>query len=113
MRATFVILFAFLLLGCYEPPKYEYSELGTAKVSGHQKPHASFGRLLCNFRVQINDLNLGYSGSSKNEKEHNKCLTMKNGDQITVIRGTRVGEDTSFPAVIYFGQINDIKFPLN
>lgn len=111
--ASFMLAAAILLAGCSKPLQYEYKVLGTVGISAHKTPIGGLMRQLCQFRVEVGNLTLGYAGSSIMLVQHNKCLTMKNGDQITVTERTRVSGEDKLPAVRYIGKVGEIEFVLN
>lgn len=113
MRIASFILAAIILAGCSQPPKYQYETLGTVGIVAHKTPIGGALRQLCQFRVEVAGQALGYAGSSTFLVQHNKCLTMKNGDSITVTRRTRISGDDKLPAIRYLGKINEVEFVLN
>ena len=107
------VVATFVLVGCTQPPQYEYKVLGTTGIRSHQTPYGGGLRRLCQFRVEIGEYTLGYAGSSTTLPQHNKCLTMKNGDQITVTKRTRISGQDQQHDVQYAGKVGEIEFPLN
>ena len=113
MRTKLLLITLVLIVaGCSEPVKYEFKVLGNTVISDHRTPIAGLGRRLCLFRVEVAGLKLGYSGSSLTLKEHNKCLTMKNGDDISISQRIRMSGTDNLQSVFYFGRVNEIEFVL-
>jgi|GEM_PF-2343833 len=109
---TTCFLAAVCLAGCGTPVQYNYEDLGTARISDHHEPIGGAGRRLCGFRVVIGGLTLDYNGSSTNLPVHNKCLGMKDGDQIFVRKRTRTAGNDNQIAVQYTGKVNEVEFTL-
>lgn len=104
---------AVVLTGCGQPLRYEYKTLGTVGITAHKILHVGLlRRQLCQFRVKFAGYALGYAGSSRLHEQHSKCLTMKNGDQITVIQRTLISGNDKRPAVRYIGKVGEVEFIL-
>lgn len=112
MRIAPVLLVMAILAGCGKPIEYEYQTLGTVGITNHKTPFGGLLRRLCQFRVEVGEHTLGYAGSSTMLTQHNKCLTMKDGDQVTVTQRTRISGDDRQPAVRYFGKVGEVEFVL-
>src|SRR5258708_2295125 len=98
--ALLVFAAAALLSGCSPPPpQYEEKDLGIAKVSDHKVSHGAGFRQLCQFRVVVAGVALGYADPTAPGVLHGKCMTLKNGDKITVRKRTRISGSDNLPAV--------------